>query len=121
MIDERKISELVDRFYAQARLDPLLGPVFSAAIGADWDPHLVKMKAFWSTVMLGARTYKGNPRAAHLALPLVTRDHFDRWLELWRPTARDVCGPDAEAFIQRAENIADTLWRTRERAAFTIV
>ena len=45
----------------------------------------------------------------HLPLPVDSK-HFDRWLELFRDTARVVCSPAAaEVFISRAENIARSL------------
>jgi hypothetical protein len=40
---------MIDRFYGAIRDDRLLGPVFAAAIGEEWTPHLAKMKAFWSS------------------------------------------------------------------------
>jgi len=109
MINDSQIANLVERFYSKVRYDPLLGPIFSDAIGADWDLYLTTMKAFWSTVMLGSGTYKGNPMAAHLPLPLLSRQHFERWLELWREAALDVCGNDGLIFIQRAETMAGHL------------
>ena len=38
-ITEPAITALVDRFYAKARRDPLIGPVFNDAV-EDWDEHL---------------------------------------------------------------------------------
>jgi hemoglobin len=109
MVDDALISELVERFYATARHDPLLGPIFSNAIGEDWTSHLNTMKAFWSSVLMGSGRYKGDPLAVHLALPVLSRPHFERWLELWRATAPEICGADAQVFIQRAESIAERL------------
>ena len=107
-LTEEQIADLVDTFYAKVRADQLLGPVFDDAIGENWGAHLDKMKAFWSSVMLASRTYKGNPMMTHLALPRLTRDHFERWLELWRETAPEACGEAAASlFIQRAEMIGD--------------
>ena len=109
-LTEEQIAELVDTFYVRVRADELLAPVFKGAIGDDWGPHLAKMKAFWSSVMLASRTYKGNPMMAHLALPRLTRGHFERWLELWRETAPEVCGETAASlFVQKAEIIGDRL------------
>ncbi|HEU5022384.1 MAG TPA: group III truncated hemoglobin [Bryobacteraceae bacterium] len=109
-VNEDSISDMVDTFYGQIRHDPLLGPIFAGAIGEDWGPHLDKMKAFWSTVLLASRTYKGNPMMAHLLLPRLTAAHFERWLKLWRETAARLCasGP-AEVFIQKAEIIGARL------------
>lgn len=105
---EEQIAELVDTFYGRVRADLLIGPIFDAAIGDGWDLHLAKMKAFWSSVMLGSRTYKGSPMITHLGLPKLSREHFERWLALWRETAAEVCGePAASLFVQKAETIAE--------------
>jgi hemoglobin len=110
---EEQIAELVDRFYARVRADEALGPIFKAAIGDEWTSHLARMRAFWSSVMLASRTYKGNPMVAHLNLPRLTREHFDRWLEMWRQTAGELCSsPAAEQFISKAEMIAERLLGT---------
>ena len=109
-VNEENIGVLVDAFYTKVRDDLLLGPIFAEAIGDDWGPHLAKMKAFWSSVLLASRTYKGNPMITHLRLPRLTRDHFDRWLQLWRATAAEVCSEQAASvFIERAEMIGERL------------
>jgi len=109
-VNEDSIADMVDTFYGAIRQDTLLGPIFAGAIGEDWGPHLAKMKAFWSTVLLASRTYKGNPMMAHLQLPRLTESHFRRWLDLWQETATRLCtnGP-AEVFVQKAEMIAARL------------
>lgn len=107
-LDEAGIAALVSGFYGRAREDAVLGPVFDAAID-DWDHHLSRLTDFWSSVMLSTGRYRGNPFAAHRPLPLQPA-MFDRWLELWRETARDVFAPNvAEAFIGKAEMIAASL------------
>ena len=112
-LSEEQIAELVDRFYARVRGDELIGPIFDTAIGDQWGPHLAKMRAFWSTVMLASRTYKGNPMMAHLNLLRLTREHFDRWLELWRQTTAELCGEAvANQFVRKAEMIAERLLET---------
>lgn len=110
-VTEEDIATLVNEFYGKVRYDSLLGPIFTDAIGADWGPHLAKMRAFWSSVLLASRTYKGNPMMAHLQLPpRLTAAHFQRWLDLWRETAAEHCSPDvAYQFVQRAEMIGDRL------------
>lgn len=107
-IDEPMIGRLVDGFYDRVRNDPLIGPVFNERI-TDWGPHLAQMKLFWSSVALMTGLYHGRPMPKHLPLPVDGR-HFDRWLELFRATARDLCPPAAAAhFIERAERIAESL------------
>jgi hemoglobin len=107
-IDEAMIERLVRAFYARVRDDALLGPVFETRI-ADWEPHLARMFSFWSSVALMTGRYHGQPMARHLGLPVDGR-HFDRWLELFRRTAGDVCPPAAAAhFIACADRIAESL------------
>lgn len=107
-IDEPMIARLVDGFYDRVRADPLLGPVFEARI-SDWGPHLEQMRLFWSSVALMSGVYHGRPMPKHLPLP-VDAAHFDRWLELFRQTARELCPPPAaDHFIERAERIAESL------------
>lgn len=109
-LTENQLGELVDHFYAKVRLDPTLGPVFNAAVD-DWPEHLLKLRAFWSSVMLGAGTYKGNPmQAHHRHIDRIDPAMFDRWLGLWRETAAERLEPDAAAaIVARAERIAESL------------
>lgn len=107
---EAEIERLVRYFYARIRIDPVLGPIFLEAIGRDWEPHLLKMCDFWSSVMLTTGRYKGQPMRAHLKLKTVTPKHFDRWLMLFRETAEEVCAPEtAERFVEKAARIAESL------------
>jgi hemoglobin len=107
-ITEPAIAALVERFYSKARRDPMIGPVFSAAV-EDWDTHLRKLCDFWSSVMLTTGRYKGNPMAAHVKHPIEPA-FFDRWLLLWRETAAELFAPPiAERFRDKAERIAESL------------
>ena len=107
-IDEAMIERLVRTFYGRARLDPLIGPIFDNKVH-DWEAHIGRMCAFWSSVALMSGRYHGQPMVAHLPLPIDT-PHFDRWLEIFAETAQDVCPPAAAAhFLDRAHRIADSL------------
>ena len=107
-ITELAIAALVERFYSKARRDPLIGPVFNAAV-EDWDEHLHKLRDFWSSVMLTTGRYKGNPMAVHLKQPIEPQ-FFDRWLELWRDTAGELFAPPIAARLRdKADRIADSL------------
>ncbi len=113
-INEPMIERLVAAFYARVRVDPLIGPIFAGKV-ADWDLHVEKLRAFWSSVVLMTGQYHGQPMQAHLPL-LIDRWHFDRWLEIFEATAGDTCPPAAAAhFIERARYIADSLERGRTR------
>jgi hemoglobin len=107
-ITEAMIERLVRAFYAKVRVDAVLAPVFKARI-QDWEPHLSQMCAFWSSVALTTGRYHGTPMAKHLPLP-VDAAHFDRWLELFEQTTREISPPAAAAhFVACARRIAASL------------
>ena len=114
-LDEDVLRDLVHSFYAKVRGDAVLGPIFAARI-SDWDPHLERMVAFWSSVALMTGRYHGRPVPAHTPLP-IHGAHFERWLGLFRETAREVCSPAGAAHvIERAERIARSLHIAVEEA-----
>lgn len=107
-IDETMIECLVRAFYKKVRDDALLGPIFEKRV-ADWEHHLGRMCAFWSSIALLSGRYYGRPMDKHLPLP-VDGTHFDRWRGLFEETAKEVCPPAAAAhFIERAQRIAESL------------
>ena len=107
-ITEAMIEQLVHGFYAKVRKDPMIGPVFEARI-TNWEPHLAQMCAFWSSVALMTGRYHGTPMVKHMPLP-VDAAHFDRWLQLFEETVRELCPLAAEAhFVERARRIAASL------------
>ena len=107
---EEVLGQIVDRFYAKVRDDDYIGPLFNAAV-SDWPEHLEKLSAFWSSVMLTTGRYKGNPMAAHLShAKRIEPDMFERWLALWRETAREHLDEgSSQAIIAKAERIAESL------------
>jgi hemoglobin len=106
-IDDDMIERLVRAFYARVQDDSLLGPVFAARI-ADWDAHITKLCAFWSSVALMTGRYHGQPMQSHIELP-VAAEHFDRWIAIFEATANELCPPEAAShFIDRARRIADS-------------
>ena len=109
-IDDAMIDRLVRAFYARARADDMLGPVFASRIADDeWEPHIERINAFWSSVALMTGVYHGRPMQLHVGLP-VDAEHFDRWLALWEQTAREICPPAAaDHFIEKARTIAQSL------------
>jgi hemoglobin len=107
-IDDAMIENLVRTFYGRVRHDPLIGPVFESKV-EDWEAHIGRLCTFWSSVALMSGRYHGQPMGMHLPLPIDT-PHFDRWLEIFAETARDVCPPAAaDHFLERAARIADSL------------
>lgn len=98
------VKVLVDQFYAKVNMDSLLAPVFAHV---DWPHHLPIMYNFWSSVLLGDRSYSGNPLAKHLNLK-IGKEHFTRWLELFTSTVDEhFSGFNAKEAKNRAQTIAD--------------
>lgn len=95
-VDAAVIRAVVDDFYGVARQDAELGPVFDAHV-ADWDRHLATMRRFWATVLLGERSYAGNPMVKHQGVPELSADLFRRWLDLFSQTLARHCDPDDAA------------------------
>jgi hemoglobin len=111
ILDENSLAPFLAAFYEAVRRDPLIGPVFAAAIAdADWPQHMATIEAFWSSVLFKTGRYKGNPFGKHQALGVLQPEHFARWLDLFRDTAAARFHPeDAVALQARAERIGDSL------------
>lgn len=109
-ITEAQIAMLIPDFYDRVRADALIGPVFAGATD-NWPPHLDKLVAFWSSVMLTTGRYKGNPMAAHMKhLATITPPMFDRWLALWAQVTADTLPVGIATELQaRADRIAQSL------------
>jgi hemoglobin len=103
IIHREDIEALVNTFYAKVNADTLLGPVFSHV---DWPHHLPIMYNFWSSMLLGDKSYSGNPLQRHLHLP-INKNHFDQWLAIFKKTVDELfAGEKAEEVKMRAHAIA---------------
>jgi hemoglobin len=106
-LDEPLLERLVRTFYDTARRDPIIGHLFLGV--EDWEAHIARITAFWSSVALMSGRYHGNPLAPHLKLPLEP-PHFARWLALFERTARDLCSEAGAALLlEKARRIAQSL------------
>ena len=108
-ITEDQIRAVVDEFYRRALRDHRLGPVFETQVHS-WDEHLARMTDFWSAALLRTGRYSGKPVEQHRAIDDLSLGHFDRWLELFEATVRDLCSDrEAEAFLVRARRMRDAM------------
>lgn len=119
------IQLLVHEFYTRAFQDELLRPIFVDVAKMDLAKHMPTMIQFWSTVLLGARTYRGGAFAPHALIhrehPL-TRTHFDRWLSIWRSTVDELfTGAIAEDAKLRAQSVAYAFHRRLNNPEFNMV
>lgn len=109
-LTEPLIRQVVEAFYAAARQDPVVGPVFNRVIAPEaWPHHLDLITDFWSSMLLGTGRYAGRPMPKHMAIPELSDEHFKRWLALFRRTVEQLCPPDiAQLFIERSERIGNS-------------
>lgn len=109
-VTEESIRRLVDTFYDGVRRDEILAPVFEKALHGDWAGHLPRMYDFWSTVLLGTSRFQGNVYGKHMALAGITREHFVRWLSLFKKTVTQLyADPAASEILLVADRIAGSL------------
>ncbi len=106
-LDEAMVAAVVSAFYAKARRDEVIGPVFNRVVPAEhWPQHIQTITDFWSSMLLGTRRYTGRPMPKHIAIPELSDAHFQRWLTLFRETAEELCPPHIAAlFVDRAERV----------------
>jgi hemoglobin len=114
-VDADFIDAMVDTFYSAIRVDDLLAPIFAERV-EDWPAHLIRMKAFWRSVLHNSGEFSGNPMLKHLAIPGLELGHFVRWLDLFYATLRQLeRHPDATGMVAgRARMIADSLFTAIE-------
>ena len=68
------------------------------------------MYAFWSSIMLTSGRYSGTPVKKHTDLPFFDLALFERWLELFEETAREIYTEDIVLqYQQKSQNIARSL------------
>lgn len=109
-ITRDNVRQLVDEFYALVRADALLGPVFLQALGDDWDAHLERLTEFWSTIILGTRSFQGNVYGKHMMLNGIEPEHFKRWLGLFEQTVSRLFEVEqADQFLTMARRVAGSL------------
>lgn len=103
---EADIEQMVNSFYQSVQEDELLDYVFNDFAQVDWDAHLPIMYRFWNSIILGKATYRGNPFAKHIPLPIHAA-HFERWVDLFvQNIDSQFQGDNAELSKHRAKSIA---------------
>lgn len=110
VITEESILQMLKIFYARVRQDSILGPVFSKAMNDQWEAHTLRIADFWSTILLGSKSFQGNVFSKHMALPDIREEHFVQWLTLFNDTVSQFYSGDAATeFLTVADRIANSL------------
>lgn len=109
-VDEQSIRQMVETFYGRVRADAQLGPIFGAALDGKWPEHMSRMVDFWSTMLLGTKSFEGKVYGKHMAMAGITKEHFQRWLGLFRQTVTEIFrDPAAGALLATGDRIAGSL------------
>jgi hemoglobin len=117
-LTEQSIRQMVDTFYLRVRQDAELGPIFENRLAGKWDAHMPRMYAFWTKLLLGTGDFQSDVFGKHMSLENLQKEHFARWLTLFRETAVEVLGRDAG---KRATDIADRIAGNLQLGYFGIV
>lgn len=86
-------ERLVRAFYGKAMTDPVIGFIFTDVAHLDLEAHVPQIASFWETILLGTRTYDGNPFAKHVPVHAkveLREGHFKQWLGLWFGTVDEL-------------------------------
>lgn len=108
--DKNDIVLLVNTFYNSVQENEILGFIFNDVAKINWDEHLPRMYAFWTSMLLNEHNFSGNPMEKHIALSRMTsmtEIQFNEWLLLFKTTVDELFeGEIANEAKFRAENIA---------------
>jgi hemoglobin len=110
-ITEQLIRKVMYAFYGKVRSDAVLGPIFTNAIGSDWDDHIERIISFWNAATRLRPGYEGKRfMPAHLQHKSIRTEHLPRWRALFRETAREHCSPlQSAALVEIAERMAENI------------
>ena len=112
-VDRGKIEEMVRQFYTTVLKDDLLAPIFIKSLGDNlnngkWHEHLNTLYKFWDLMMTGKRGYGGDPFPPHAFMGPLNREHFTRWLELFKETVNELFTLEiSNKFYAKADRLAE--------------
>jgi len=108
--DKNDIVLLVNSFYNAVQENEILGFIFNDVAKINWDEHLPRMYAFWTSMFLNEHHFSGNPMEKHITLSRITsmtEIQFNEWLLLFTTTVDKLFkGEIANEAKFRAGNIA---------------
>jgi hemoglobin len=108
------VKLLVDAFYKQVLVDPIIGHFFTEVAPINIETHMPIMYSFWENVLFYTGEYKRNPMAKHVEMskksPL-KQEHFDQWLSMWKNTVDDLfIGEKANEAKSKADQITKMMF-----------
>jgi hemoglobin len=109
---------MLDRFYSAVLKDDLIGDYFIEKLGDEmisdeWQNHLKVLIDFWASVILNDKSYKQDPLKPHLNMKGLTKEHFQRWLELFYECVERLYTKEiADIFKAHGENISKSFMKS---------
>ena len=107
------IDKLMHLFYERAMSDNVIGYIFTDVAHLDLEHHLPIIGDFWESLLFGTPAYAKharNPLRVHKALHAkseLSREHFERWLEIFTSTVDDLFEGELAGYLKiRAGAIA---------------
>ncbi len=104
------IEHLVNAFYDKIKQNSKLAYIFDDIAKVDWATHLPKMYSFWGSILLGEKSFVGNPMKKHVELGKITpmtETEFSEWKKVFAETVFELFeGSKADEAVLRAQNIA---------------
>lgn len=104
------VEKMVNTFYNKVRDNTILGYIFDDVAQVNWQHHLPKMYSFWSSILLGEKSYNGNPMSLHVDLSKETtmsEVEFSEWVRVFSENVDSQFeGEKAEEAKIRGANIA---------------
>ena len=102
------IIKFINAFYAKAKTNIVIGPVFHAAIKEkEWEVHLQRIYDFWEMVLLSQSSYRGDPFSKHIDLS-IKKLHFEVWIQLFNETLDQYFeGPNVDLLKDRALKMSE--------------
>ena len=119
------IIKLVDVFYDKVKKNEILGYIFDDIAKIDWSKHLPVMYSFWASILLGEKSFSGNPMKKHIDLAQIapmTEVEFTEWIKVFFSTIDELFeGEVADEARARASNIARLMLVNIERRSLVSV
>ncbi len=116
-ITKKNIRVMADRFYSSVLKDDLIADFFIERLGDEmisdeWQDHLNLLTDFWASVTIGDSKYNGTPLTPHIDMPGLSKESFQRWLELFSKTIDRLYEKEAaDIFKSKGEMIANNFMK----------
>jgi hemoglobin len=110
-VSRNEVLGFVQAFYAIARVDELVRPVFKRIVSEEeWPTHFESITNFLMAVAFNGPAFRGDPLTKHARIRDISEDHFKRWVKIFNEVAVQYWDVEiANHLIHRVSQIASSL------------